>query len=230
MLPIILSDLIPQNLKHWDKSMKEPCFFLANSWQGIFNILVSASCTHAWILIDILLPFLSHLVLITWWVTPSDITSLSEGASSSVVQPFLFSYSEASKWQLNTHVLIFFMGSRTPRGGGSPLSQSSAALPFILTRQAADVWFPRDLCCQESYKKPRSSFSSETGFSLGHPIILTQQSNHWDSVHCWNWRNLTGHPSGLHIESLEEKAPERQRWSLSLAPSSPSSVPCPWVG
>ena len=82
---------------------------------------------------------LSHLVLIAWWVTPSDITSLSEGSSSAVVQPFLFSYSEASKWQLNTHAFIFFMGSRTPRGGGSPLSQSSAALPFILTRQAADV-------------------------------------------------------------------------------------------
>lgn len=166
MLPIIFSDLISQNLKHWDKSMKKPCFFLANSWQAMFNILVSASCAHAWILIDILLPFVSHLVLTAWWVTPSDITSLSEGASSAVVQPFLFSYSEASKWQLNTHAFIFFMGSRTPWGGGSPLSQSSAPLPFILTCHAADDWFPQDLCCQESYKKTRSSFSSD-GFLSG---------------------------------------------------------------
>lgn len=113
-------------------------------------------------------------------MTPSDITSLSEGAFSAVVQPFLFSYSEASKWQLNIHAFIYFTGPRTPQGGGSPLTQSSAALPFILTHQAADACFPRVLCCQESYKKLRSSFPSETSFSLGHPIILTQQSNNWD--------------------------------------------------
>lgn len=35
------------------------------------------------------------------------------------------------------------------------------------------------------------------GFSLGHPIILTQMSNHWDALHSWNGRNFGGHPAGL---------------------------------
>lgn len=81
----------------------------------------------------------------------------------------------------------------------------------------------------ESARRQGAWFLSD-GFLSGSSNYPHQEQSPVNSVHCWNWRNLRGHPPGLHIESPEEKAPERQRLSPAQAPLPPSSVPWTLVG
>lgn len=84
-----------------------------------------------------------------------------------------------------------------------PLESSSHHSPIHLDPPACWRPSPRDLCCPKSWE---TAFLLETKelisfqdmcFSLGHPIILTQQCSHWDVGHSWNWRTFRGQPTGI---------------------------------
>lgn len=183
-------------------------------------------------MIYIVLPFLSHLVLSTvqraqsfkeksqGW-SPLIITSLSNADSSTVTHPshlvirMLGSTSNSN----NPHALVFFWGCRNPRMEGA-LSVHASATPTFIPPSGLPMSVSPEIYVARGAEKPRNSFPSEPCFSLGHPIIRHQDSQHQDIAHSWNWRNFRGRPQA-HTGSPEERAPERRRWILTLTPPAP---------
>lgn len=88
------------------------------------------------------MPFLSHLVLSAVHVAFYSlkkkslgcslliITSLSEAASSTLAHPSYFVVRWPGSASKIPHAFIFILGSRTPPGGGSPLSESFCHSPI----------------------------------------------------------------------------------------------------
>ena len=196
--------------------MKKPCFFLVNSWQAIFNTLVSSSCTHAWILKDILSPFLSHLVL----------SAVRGGWPLLILPPY-----QKVLFQLSSN-LSYLAIQRLQ--SGSSISMLLSTSWVLGPHQVEEAPWCNPLLPSPSSWPARLLMPDSPEFCVARRAIRSQgahflqrQVSLWviqlsslsrvitETVPCWNRRNLRGHPPGLHIDSPEEEAPERQRWSLS---------------